>query len=217
MNKDGDKTFIYLIRHGECAGNKESRIRGCIDFPLNDNGLMQAHALASALKDKGIEYIYSSPLSRATTTAKILGDAIGLPYETRDGFCNIHIGAWENRIKAELAVEQPELWRTWLTQPEEWKLEGAETLDQVRDRALNDLNKIIEERRGSTIALIAHRGVLKPLIGGALGIRRPSYWRIHFDTASYSLLTFDSIHGYCLMGLNFIEHLAGLPIVQEFD
>ena len=102
---DKDKTYIYLIRHGECAGNKERRIRGCIDFPLNENGLLQARALAAALKDKGIEYIYSSPLSRATTTAKILGDAIGIPYETRDGFCNIHIGIWENRIKAELAAE----------------------------------------------------------------------------------------------------------------
>ena len=100
-----DKTFIYLIRHGECAGNKENRIRGCMDFPLNENGILQAHALAKAMKDKNIEYIYSSPLSRATTTAKILGDTLGLPYEAREGFCNIHLGPWENRKKAELAIE----------------------------------------------------------------------------------------------------------------
>ena len=131
-----DKTSIYLIRHGECAGNKENRIRGCMDFPLNENGVLQAHALAKAMKDKNIEYIYSSPLSRAMTTAGILGDALGLPYEGREGFCNIHLGPWENRKKAELAVEEPEKWQTWLAQPEELKIEGGEPLDEVRDRAL---------------------------------------------------------------------------------
>ena len=187
-----DKTFIYLIRHGECAGNKENRIRGCMDFPLNENGILQAHALAKAMKDKNIEYIYSSPLSRATTTAKILGDTLGLPYEAREGFCNIHLGPWENRKKAELAIEEPDKWQTWLDQPEELKIDGGETLDEVRERALAELDRVI-------------------------GVMRPSYWRLHVDTASYSLLTHDSLHGYCLMGLNFTEHLAGLPIIQEFD
>ena len=121
-----DKTTVYLIRHGECAGNKENRIRGCVDFPLNENGVLQAHALAEAMKDKKIDYIYTSPLSRATATAAILGEALGLPYEAREGFCNIHLGPWENRIKAELAVEEPEKWQTWLNQPEELVIEGGE-------------------------------------------------------------------------------------------
>ena len=212
-----DKTTVYLIRHGECAGNKENRIRGCVDFPLNENGVLQAHALAGAMKDKKIDYIYTSPLSRATSTAAILAETLGVPYEAREGFCNIHLGPWENRLKAELAVEEPEKWQTWLNQPEELVIEGGETLDQVRDRALAELNKIIEEHRGANIALIAHRGVLKPLMAGALGVQRPSYWRLHVDTASYSVLTFDGLHGFCLMGLNFTEHLKGLRIIQEFD
>lgn len=212
-----DKTTIYLIRHGECAGNKENRIRGCVDFPLNDNGVEQAYALAEAMKDKNIEYIYSSPLTRATSTARILGDALGLPYQTKKGFTNIHLGPWENRIKAELAVQEPDKWQTWLDQPEELVIDGGETLDQVGERALRDLNAIIEEHRGSTMALIAHRGVLKPLMAAAIGVSRPSYWRLHVDTASYSMLTYDSLHGFCLMGLNYTQHLGGLRIIQEFD
>ena len=212
-----DKTTIYLIRHGECAGNKENRIRGCVDFPLNDNGIKQAYALAEAMRDKKIEYIYSSPLSRAVSTAEILGDALKLPYEVRDGFCNIHLGPWENRIKEELAVQEPEKWQTWLDQPEELVIEGGETLDQVGERAIRDLNAVIEEHRGATIALIAHRGVLKPLMAAAIGVAHPSYWRLHVDTASYSMLTFDSLHGFCLMGLNYTQHLGGLRVIQEFD
>lgn len=212
-----DKTTIYLIRHGECAGNKEKRIRGCVDFPLNANGVEQAQALASAMKDKKIEYIYTSPLSRATTTAQILSEALGVRWEALEGLTNIHLGPWENRLKAELAETEPENWQTWLDRPEELSIPGGETLDQVGERALTALQEIIEKHRGETLALIAHRGVLKPLLAAALGVMRPSYWRLHVDTASYSILTFDSLHGFCLMGLNYTEHLKGLSIIQEFD
>lgn len=213
------KTFIYLIRHGECTGNKEGRIRGRLEFPLNETGIKQAHALAAAMKGKGIEYIYSSPLSRAADTAKILGDALGLPYETREGFNDICIGTWENRIKAELAVEQPEKWKQWIEDPDNVSFEGGESMAEVRRRTLAELNKVVSEHPGSTMALVAHRGVLKPLVSEALGIGIPSYWRIHFDTASYSLLTYDDDQGFCLMGLNYTQHLtdAGLSVVQEFD
>ena len=214
-----NKTFIYLIRHGECAGNKEGRIRGRVEFPLNETGIRQTHALARALKGKGIQYIYSSPLSRAADTAKIIGDALGLPYETRDGFNDICIGTWENRIKAELAEEEPEKWRQWLEEPDNVVFEGGETMAGVRSRTFAELKNVIAEHLGSTMALIAHRGVLKPLISEALGICIPSYWRIHFDTASFSILTYDGTHGFCLMGLNYTNHLteAGLSVIQEFD
>lgn len=214
---DGSKTTIYLIRHGECAGNKEKRIRGHMDFPLNETGITQANALAEALKDKGIEHIYSSPLVRAMKTSEILAGAVGCGYEASAGFNNICIGVWENRIKAELAREVPEMWHTWLTNPEELQIEGGESLDDVMERSLAELNRIIAERKGGTIAIVSHRGVLKPMAAGALGIARPRYWRLHFDTAAYSILTHDDMHGFCLMGLNYTEHLKGIPVVQEFD
>ena len=150
-------------------------------------------------------------------TSEILADAIGCSYEACDGFNNICIGVWENRIKAELAKEVPEMWHTWLTNPEELRIEGGETLDEVKDRSLEALKQVIARHCGQTIAGVSHRGVLKPMTSGALGIARPRYWRLHFDTAAYSILTYDDVHGFCLMGLNYSEHLKGIPIIQEFD
>ena len=211
------KTTIYLIRHGECAGNKENRIRGHMDFPLNENGIAQAEALAKALKDKGINHIYSSPLSRAAKTAEIISQTVGADYETDEGFNNVCIGVWENRIKSELAAEVPEMWETWLNRPEDLVIEGGETLDKVRERSVASLNRVIAEHEGETVAIVGHRGVLKPLIAGALDVAKPCYWKFHFDTASYSVLTHDSVRGFCLMSLNYTEHLDEMNIIQEFD
>lgn len=211
-----EKTYIYVIRHGECAGNKEGRIRGRTDFPLNENGLLQAQALAAAMKTKGLDMVFTSSLLRARQTAEIVASAAGVPCEARDGFINICMGPWENRRKAELAVEYPAEWRTWMAEPEELRLPGAETLDDVRVRATSELFRIVEEYRGKRVAVVTHRGVLKPLLAGALGLER-GYWKLHADTASYSLLTHDDVHGWCLMGLNDTHHLEGLSLVQEFD
>ena len=214
---DVKKTTIYLIRHGECAGNKERRIRGQVDFLLNENGIIQAQALAKALKGKGITHIYSSPLSRAMKTSEIIGDEIGARFEANAGFNNICIGVWENRLKDELAAEVPEMWETWLNRPEELIIEGGEPLDKVKERSVKALHEVVKKHDGETIAIVGHRGVLKPMLAGALDVAKPCYWKFHFDTASYSVLTYDPLHGYALMKLNYTEHLAGIPIIQEFD
>ncbi len=211
------KTTIYLIRHGECEGNKEKRIRGHVDFPLNENGIAQAEALAEALTGKGICRIYSSPLSRAMKTAEIISKKVGADYKADEGFNNICIGIWENRLKAELAAEVPDMWETWLNRPEDLIIEGGESLDRVRERSLASLNRVAKEHEGKTIAIVGHRGVLKPLVAGALDVAKPCYWKFHFDTASYSMLTYDAERGYCLMNLNYTEHLKGMNIIQEFD
>ena len=109
------KTTIYFIRHGECAGNRERRIRGCVDFPLNKNGIKQARALAERMKELGIGRIVTSPLSRAVMTAEILGLRLGLSPVVKDGFRNICFGSWENRLQSEIIEEFPEMWKTWLT------------------------------------------------------------------------------------------------------
>lgn len=211
------KTVIYLIRHGECAGNRDNRIRGCIDFELNDNGKAQTEALASVLTGKGIEYMYSSPLMRATVTAEIIGRKIGIGYETCEGFNNIKIGPWEGQLKSELAVKFPKEWETWRNTPDDLRVDGFETIEHVMKRSLAAMMEIIGRHEGRTIAIVTHRGILKPLIAGALGINRPVFWRLHVDNASFSVLTFNRARGFTLMNLNNTEHLKGLPMVQEFE
>lgn len=211
------KTTIYLIRHGECTGNRERKIKGRTDFSLNETGILQANTLAETLKDKNLQHIYSSPLSRATDTAKIICKTLNVTYETHSEFNNICMGVWENRKKTDLAREVPRLWKIWMEEPEKLVLTNAETLDKVRKRTTEALNKIVKERAGQTVAIIGHRGILKPLLAGVLAVEKPYYWRFHIDNGSYSIITYDDNRGYTLVKLNYTDHLTGIPIIQEFD
>ena len=66
--------MIYIVRHGETDWNKEHRIQGHVDIPLNDQGKLDAKKAKDKLKKVKFDVVFSSPLSRAYETAKIITD-----------------------------------------------------------------------------------------------------------------------------------------------
>ena len=207
MNTANNRTNIILIRHGECAGNREGLFRGRSDFPLNDSGKLQAKALAVAVSTLSPSMVFSSPLSRATETAGAICESCGIPLEIRQGFNNMALGKWENRKKSEIEQEYPEEWNLWLSHPERLRISGGETLPDVQRRSIANLNVIVASHKGETIAVVSHRAVLKPLLAAALDIGEPYFWKTHLDTASFSILTHENRRGYCLLSLNQTSHL----------
>ncbi len=202
-----DKTIIILVRHGECKGNREGLFRGRSDFPLNEAGLSQANELAKEIKSFKPIRIFTSPLSRARQTAEAISKECQIEVEERAGMNNIELGPWEGRPKKYISEKYPEQWQLWLNEPEKLMIPEMETLDQVQQRAKKDLNDLIKQFPGKTIVIVSHRAVLKPLIAYCLGINKPYFWRIHVDTASYSILNFEKLRGFILIQLNQNKHL----------
>ena len=198
---------IYLVRHGESVGNREDRFRGRHDFPLNDNGIMQARALYQELSSVQFNAIYSSPLKRAFTTAEILANKRPV-LKIDNGFTNISLGDWENRKKSEIREGYPDLWKLWTTEPEKLNFPGMETLAQVSERSYKSLQKLIKSHPKGIIAIVSHRAVIKPLIAAVLNIPEPYFWKVHMDTAAYSILEYRKERGFTLTGLNFNKHLV---------
>lgn len=70
--------MIFLIRHGETAGNA-ARIVQRPDIPLSERGIAQADRLARRLVNAGIAGILASDLRRAAMTAQSLSRTTGVP------------------------------------------------------------------------------------------------------------------------------------------
>lgn len=70
------KSRIILIRHGESLWNKENKFTGLIDVNLSNNGVQQAKNAGVKISNSGIliNVAFSSNLTRASTTAKIILD-----------------------------------------------------------------------------------------------------------------------------------------------
>ncbi|MBR1672561.1 MAG: histidine phosphatase family protein [Fretibacterium sp.] len=203
------RTTIILVRHGECSANREERFRGRCDFELNDLGHRQARQVAEALQKLKPLALYSSPLRRAIQSIAPAARTLGLEMHIEEDLTNISFGAWEGQRKSDIAREQPELWALWKQRPEELSFPGMESLDAVGKRSRAVLDRLVQVHAGETIALCTHRTVLKPLVSYCLDMTPPWFWKLHFDTASISILVHDE-RGYSLFSLNRIDHLTEL-------
>jgi len=67
---------LFMIRHGEAVDDIENCYGGIADFPLTDKGREQAREVGRQIAGKGIQAIYSSPLSRANECARIIAEQI---------------------------------------------------------------------------------------------------------------------------------------------
>ncbi len=65
---------IYLVRHGETDWNRENRLQGQTDIPLNNTGISQAHQLRQKINARNLKFdaVYVSPLQRTLKTAQII-------------------------------------------------------------------------------------------------------------------------------------------------
>ncbi|WP_281397159.1 histidine phosphatase family protein [Kaustia mangrovi] len=117
---------LVFIRHGETDWNRERRLQGRMDIPLNALGEEQARAigkrLSTILGDPDGMAFHVSPLIRARQTMTAVLDALGLPDDTAradDRLCEIDFGTWEGRCWPELNAHgidrdaDPEGYHAW--------------------------------------------------------------------------------------------------------
>lgn len=93
---------IYYVRHGETDWNKENRIQGHVEIPLNENGIREAEEAHEKLKEIPIDLIYSSPLKRAYQTALILRGDRDIPIYTDDRIKEMYYGEMEGHYRTEV-------------------------------------------------------------------------------------------------------------------
>ena len=94
---------IYLIRHA--APNRGLGIPYNIlpGPPLTENGRQEAVLTATWLEGRGIEYLFASPFERASTTADIIADRLGIPFTYTNALCECAPGEKFDQVRARVA------------------------------------------------------------------------------------------------------------------
>jgi len=183
-------TKIILVRHGETAWNLEEIFRGRIDIELNETGLKQAELLAEYLSHLKLEAIYSSPLRRAIKTAEIIADYHKLGVEIAPGLIDFNYGEWQGQPHQEVKDKHKQLYAKWINRPHQVKIPAGESLDDVRERALDVVNNVVAKYEG-TVALVSHRVVNKVLICALLGLDNSHFWNIKQDTGAVTTFSYE--------------------------
>ena len=184
-------TQIILVRHGETEWNVKEVFRGRIDIELSETGLKQAQLLAKYLSDIEIDAIYSSPLKRALTTAEIMASYHKLKVEIAPGLIDFDYGEWQGLPHQEVRDKYRRLYAQWINRPDRVRMPAGESLDEVRERAMNVVDKVIAKYQGSVV-LVSHRVVNKVLICALLGLDNSHFWNIKQDTCGITSFTYEN-------------------------
>jgi broad specificity phosphatase PhoE len=205
-------TFIYLVRHGQTAWNKEEIFRGRTDVPLDETGLRQAELAGEYFKGMEIHGIYTSPLSRAWETAQKIARFHNLKVKPLEGIIDMSFGNWEGHPHQEIRKNDRETYRQWREKPNRVRIPGGESLDEVRVRAMAALREVIQLNPGKTLVLVSHRVVNKVILCGILGLDNSHFWQIIQDTTAINLIQYKE-GKYILSLMNETCHLK--PLKEE--
>ena len=209
-------TKIILIRHGETDWNRDQVFRGRIDVALNEVGMTQARAVQESLRQRKIDAIYSSPLSRAFVTAGIVAEKRDVPVQVEEGFTDIDFGKWQGLSHQQVKEEYNDLYDSWRSQPQEVTFPGGECLQEVRRRSMGTLEKVIKSNPGKTLALVSHRVVLKVLLCAMLGLELSRFWYIRQDTCAINRCEYE-VGNFYLTLLNDTCHLREVHGASQVD
>lgn len=153
-------TRICIIRHGETDWNRQRRIQGQIDIPLNETGRAQALAMAFNAAHHSFSAIYSSDLSRALDTAKMLGEREQHEIKVVPQLRERHYGMLQNVVKENIATQYPEANEHYLSRNLHYNFENGESLLTFSQRVLDIFNWIVRHHENQQVAVVCHAGVL---------------------------------------------------------
>lgn len=156
--------MLYIVRHGETDWNREHKVQGRTDIPLNDYGRRLARETAEGMKDIPIDLCFTSPLLRAKETAQIILEGRNVPLCDEERIQEISFGKYEGLYcGVEKQDPESEAFNRFFNDTGSYiPPEDAETIPQLYGRTGSFLKEISER------ADLADKNILVSTHGAAM-------------------------------------------------
>ena len=203
-------TRIILVRHGRTNWNESRRVQGSSnETVLTPEGETQCRCLAERLQKEPVEAVYSSPLSRAIGTAKMIADGHNLPIIQEPAFREVECGAMEGAETKEIGSRLQLLLKGGSEGELLFKGCGGESLGELRDRAWNAVLQMVQRHPDATIVAVSHYFVIAAILCAVMNIPATQLGRFRMGEATVSVIAFDAYGPYLAL-FNDRCHLARL-------
>ncbi len=163
---------LILVRHGETDWNREGRLQGGQDIPLNTLGRSQAAEAADRLRalapDLAAVDFLCSPMHRARETMEIMRARLGLPpnaYATDERLRELTFGSWEGFTWREMRKAEPEQSRARIRDKWGFVPPGGESYAMLAQRIRPVLAGLARET-----VMVSHGGVARAVLALCAGV-----------------------------------------------
>ncbi|MCP3973331.1 MAG: histidine phosphatase family protein [bacterium] len=199
-------TDIFIARHGETESNRAGLWQGATDSAMTEVGQEQIRRLGARLGQRSFDFVVSSDLGRAQTTAA----ATGLAFETSAGWREPDLGKWEGKTYEEVYAMSPEALAGFI-RGEDVRLGGADRLSETAERLIAAYRQVVDSVGPDGSALVVTHGLaIAVLTGVLLSTRLPNPLALAGNTGVLRLSSEDGkdrLHVH-----NDTTHLVDPPI-----
>lgn len=192
--------MFAFIRHGQTDWNRDDRLQGSSDIPLNDVGRQQAHDAAAVLRDGGWEAIVSSPLSRARETAEIIAAQLGIELgPSYPAFVERDYGVNEGGSSSDIVARYPDR-----------DYPGAESLASVVARGTEGLDEVAADFNDRNTIIVCHGTIIRYTLASLAGHRLPGILNGSISTLTRESGTWEvlSVNGEPM-------HMVPIPVDER--
>ena len=187
---DPDRTRLYLTRHGEVV--KVGVYHGQTDVDITPTGVKQMERLRELLKDKELRAVYSSDLTRTRKGAEIISQPHGLTPRAFPQFREVHFGRWQGLSYAQVMERYPSDIPQWLKNVDQFRIPAGESMIEVRQRAIPQLQELIEQHRGKEFVLVCHGALNRLILAEALHLPVAHLLRMEQDYGCLNIIEYSS-------------------------
>lgn len=177
---------LLLVRHGETDWNRKGILQGQADVPLSEAGESQAARLRPFFQRWRPDLLWVSPLMRAEQTAAILTEGLALPTVRQPRLMERGWGILEGLTRQAQEADHPEVLRTLRRDPLDARAPGGESYRAFWSRVAECLDDL--DDGPARLAVVAHGGSLKVLLGAFLGQRPGQAPAVNLKNAHVSLV-----------------------------
>jgi broad specificity phosphatase PhoE len=156
---------IILFRHGETDWNRDKICLGSKhDILLNETGICQANQLSEKLSNENFDYIFTSPLSRASKTAQIVNKHHHVPINVEKNLIEIDYGDASGMRREEALKKYSDVFNEWmkidLNSSYNLSFPNGENKGDFFNRIYNSIIRTTKDRKFKCIGISTHSGVI---------------------------------------------------------
>jgi broad specificity phosphatase PhoE len=167
-----DERCIYLVRHGETAGESSIRYHGRNDVPLSELGEQQVAGLIPLVRELRLTALVHSPLDRACASARILLEGLqqapGQIEEVAD-LSEIFFGDMEGLTAEEIQARCPAWYVEWQA-GRATSFPGGESFAGFDQRVATAIKAVLARYPAGDLMVVAHKGIIKRALGALLDL-----------------------------------------------
>ena len=181
--------MIIFLRHAQAENNTERILAGRTEgVPLTKTGIEQAEQIAKYLKPLDISAIYSSPIERASHTAKIVAKNRSLEVVLDERLTEIDMGKFTRMNYDDMFAKYGNIFLKFYENDPVIAEHEVETFPNVQRRVLETVNHVVEKHKNENVVLVTHMDPIKSILAMVMDLKPKTLFELIIANASITVI-----------------------------